>query len=83
MLAATDFPELQILQINAKAEDHLVFSMYYKNSKNVVYRVWIPVNKMDLHLNALISSMPDVLVGRAGKEIVDIDLRYAGKVTLK
>lgn len=83
MLAATDFPELQILQINAKAEDHLVFSMYYKNSKNVVYRVWIPVNKMDLHLNALISSMPDVLVGRAGKGIVDIDLRYAGKVTLK
>ena len=83
MLTVTEFPEIQIQVIDARDPDSLRFLMYYKKSRSVSYRVNIPAKGMRLRLNALVSAMPDVLTARAGRKMVDIDLRYDGKVTLK
>lgn len=81
MLTVRFFPDIRIASINARNQDYLFFSMYYKNNFTEVFRVYIPTKNMQKNMTALFSAMPSV-VG-SGENKRTIDLRYDGKVTLK
>lgn len=83
MATVADYPEFRILSINAREAGTLHFSMIYRGSTSVIYRVHIPVKDMKRRLNALSSGMPEIIAGSSGKKQVDVDLRYDGKITLK